>query len=371
MVRVLKDEDGNVIFEGSAELEEIPKANIIITGKTGVGKSTLINQIFGEALSKVGTGRPVTQDVTQYTKPNIPVSIYDTIGLELDKERQEQTKSDMSRIISDKFNNPDPVDLVHAIWYCVNAGSSRFEDFEADFIRYFRSKFEIPFFVILTQCTSRKKAAELKGHIVKERRLDVEVILTLAEDYETDAGNITKFGLDEVVDATVKRIPEFVENSFISAQRVDMKLKHEAAMGVIKKYVKATGFGKLVRRIPLVNIGAAFDDAVAMFKAIGDIYGLDTNSRQVFTIVSEVFSKDTVWSILKCTPVIGEFIGDEVNGTGVGSLIKEAGTMYCQAVEEVFRENSQKELENVQYVVKKLKEHLRRIVDERITASQG
>ncbi|MDR0653223.1 MAG: 50S ribosome-binding GTPase [Synergistaceae bacterium] len=100
----LKGEDGKVILDGSAGLEEMPKANIIITGKTGVGKSTLINNIFGETLAKVGAGKPVTTKVTQYTRPNIPVSIYDTMGLELDKGRQEQTKSDIRKIITDKVD---------------------------------------------------------------------------------------------------------------------------------------------------------------------------------------------------------------------------------------------------------------------------
>lgn len=36
------------------------KANIIITGKTGVGKSTLINAIFSEKMAETGVGEPNT-----------------------------------------------------------------------------------------------------------------------------------------------------------------------------------------------------------------------------------------------------------------------------------------------------------------------
>ena len=47
------------------ELENMKNrsANIIIAGKTGVGKSTLINAIFGEKLAATGIGAPVTQNM--------------------------------------------------------------------------------------------------------------------------------------------------------------------------------------------------------------------------------------------------------------------------------------------------------------------
>ena len=35
--------------------------NLAIFGKTGVGKSTLINAIFGEEVARTGIGEPVTQ----------------------------------------------------------------------------------------------------------------------------------------------------------------------------------------------------------------------------------------------------------------------------------------------------------------------
>ena len=62
---------------------EIGTVNILIAGRTGVGKSTLINEVFQGRLATTGQGEPVTKQTRRYTKKGIPLAIYDTRGLEL------------------------------------------------------------------------------------------------------------------------------------------------------------------------------------------------------------------------------------------------------------------------------------------------
>ena len=57
--------------------------NIIVTGKTGVGKSTLLNAVFPEGIAVTGIGRPVTQRTRMIEKQGVPLRIFDTKGLEL------------------------------------------------------------------------------------------------------------------------------------------------------------------------------------------------------------------------------------------------------------------------------------------------
>ncbi|HHQ4672570.1 TPA: GTPase, partial [Aeromonas veronii] len=51
------------------EMAQVSRPNLMIVGGTGVGKSSLINLIFGKSIAKVGTGQPVTQGCERYEDP--------------------------------------------------------------------------------------------------------------------------------------------------------------------------------------------------------------------------------------------------------------------------------------------------------------
>lgn len=63
---------------------KLPKLNLLVIGKTGVGKSTLLNSLFGENLALTGEGEPITQKIHKFEPEGFPISIYDTPGMELD-----------------------------------------------------------------------------------------------------------------------------------------------------------------------------------------------------------------------------------------------------------------------------------------------
>ena len=52
--------------------------NVLIAGRTGVGKSTLINSVFNSELATTGQGKPVTQTTRLIQKEGVPLRIWDT-----------------------------------------------------------------------------------------------------------------------------------------------------------------------------------------------------------------------------------------------------------------------------------------------------
>ena len=110
--------------------------NVLIIGKSGVGKSTLLNYLFGQRLEETGTGRPITQkgifEHVYELDESFEAHIYDTWGLEPDQSEE------WLSLINDEIKKHDSsnmADWFHTILYCINASSGRIEDFELTFLQ--------------------------------------------------------------------------------------------------------------------------------------------------------------------------------------------------------------------------------------------
>ena len=110
--------------------DDIGILNIIIAGRTGVGKSTLINAVFHGKLADTGQGEPVTKGTRRYTKKSIPLAIYDTRGLEME-EYQEIVDSLEQTVIAQNMSK-DTTQHIHCAWVCVSEGSRRVEKPEVE-----------------------------------------------------------------------------------------------------------------------------------------------------------------------------------------------------------------------------------------------
>ena len=56
--------------------------NLAVFGKTGVGKSTIVNAIFGRDVAVTGVGSPVTKGLVYYRHPDGFLGLYDSEGFE-------------------------------------------------------------------------------------------------------------------------------------------------------------------------------------------------------------------------------------------------------------------------------------------------
>jgi len=64
-------------------LRERGHVNVLIAGRTGVGKSTLVKPVFQGEFATTGQGRPVTEHTREITREGVPLTIFDTRGLEM------------------------------------------------------------------------------------------------------------------------------------------------------------------------------------------------------------------------------------------------------------------------------------------------
>ena len=84
--------------------------NILIIGKSGVGKSTLINAILKEDRAKTQIGRPCTERIYSYESKNI--RLWDSRGIELKKENSlEKVLKETKDLVIKNNNLGDPINI--------------------------------------------------------------------------------------------------------------------------------------------------------------------------------------------------------------------------------------------------------------------
>ncbi|MDD6651233.1 MAG: 50S ribosome-binding GTPase, partial [Eggerthellales bacterium] len=158
------------------KIKNLNTLNIIVVGKSGVGKSTLINSLFRGNFAETGLGRPVTSEIRKKVKKDYPLAIYDTPGFELSGEQQDKVREEILDIISKGYSSKDINDSIHCIWYCINVGANRtFDESEVEWLKKFSEESkstQVPIIVVLTQAVPKSKAAEMKK-LVEAENLDI------------------------------------------------------------------------------------------------------------------------------------------------------------------------------------------------------
>ncbi|WP_232254696.1 GTPase [Helicobacter pylori] len=105
--------------------KEKPIMNILLMGATGVGKSSLINALFGKEVAKAGGGKPVTQHLEKYVDEEKGLILWDTKGIEDGEERYKNTMESLKKEMEDSFKTLDEKKAIDVAYLCVKETSSR------------------------------------------------------------------------------------------------------------------------------------------------------------------------------------------------------------------------------------------------------
>ncbi|WP_033753398.1 GTPase [Helicobacter pylori] len=108
--------------------KEKPKMNILLMGATGVGKSSLINALFGEEIAKTGVGKPITQHLEKYIDEKKGLILWDTKGIEA-KDYHDTVRS-VQKEMEESFEKLDEKEAIDVAYLCVKETSGRVEERE-------------------------------------------------------------------------------------------------------------------------------------------------------------------------------------------------------------------------------------------------
>ena len=314
--------------------------NLAIFGKTGVGKSTLINAVFGEEVAQTGIGEPVTRGSQLYVDKIGHLGIVDTQGLEIGKDTKE-ILSELTKAMSQMRRLP-LADQLHVAWYCVRGMDRRFEEAEADFIRRL-DEIGLQVVLVLTQVPVRDgqyhpDALEL-ARLIGERRLPLAGGRPFLVNARPDPfSGQPAHGLQDVLDATFRAAPEGAHGALVAAQEIDHARKARESQGYIAAAATAAATAAFIP-IPFSDAATLVPIQLGMMAKIAQVHKITFDRAALMAIASTTAAtsagRATFGSLLKLVPGAGTVAGGMMSAGVASSFTYAMGQAWlavCQRV---------------------------------------
>lgn len=315
--------------------------NIFVVGKSGVGKSTLINAVFGEKLAKTGSGSPKTQNIKEYKSKDF--SIFDTKGLEL--EDYDSTKAQIAEFLAQKQTGNED-EQIHIAWLCIAESGRRIERADIELWELLQ-KNHIPSILVITKAEQDKdENGELFSQLVKKEFKTEELQRVRALQIEDDEGNLKKVkGIDMLVSKTYFLAPQAKRNAFGRKQIYDKAMQRQErkkrADSIINRYTAAAST-VAASPIPFSDIAILLPTQAAMIVHISSIYDLELSlesakklSLAFGAVVGVGFAARAVAAnLVKFIPVVGSVAGGVINAGVAGTITKLMGEAYIAYLDD-------------------------------------
>ena len=293
------------------------KVNIIVAGKTGVGKSSLINYIFGKEVAKVGDGQPVTQEIQEYDLENDNITLFDTKGIEA--KDYEKTLDNIKKYLELRQDSPDENDEIHIAWLCISERGDRVEESDRELLKIL-SEAGIPVIGVFTKRESKRESnfvnKVVEDNLLPEAKAIVRV-RSITEEVEIE-DNLVKLkpkGAEELLEETYKYMSEGRRNAIKKAQTAVLKDRIEAMSkeaDVLTNWYAAGAAAIGATPLPFADSIALAALQTKMVVDINTIYRVDAGTHTFTDIAAALITITGVAQVgklaaglLKVIPVIG------------------------------------------------------------------
>ena len=130
------------------------KPNILVCGKTGVGKTSLIQAVTHRGVvpdSAIGDGKPITVGFQVYETE--AANFIDSEGMNPGRQTVDEYADFILDELLQRLDASDQDKLIHNIWYCIDGSGARIQDTDAKLIKTFSDKV----ILVVTKCELMRK----------------------------------------------------------------------------------------------------------------------------------------------------------------------------------------------------------------------
>jgi len=338
--------DETPFLEANAESKSrYGRLKLAVIGGSGVGKSSLVNAVFGRDWAKVGKGLPVTRGVQYYHDDSL--GIWDVEGFEIGSPVPpgEQLCAHLKTI------SGHPADQqIAVVWYCVKSNDDRLTPADIAMIRELDAA-GLPVILVLTKVDWIKNPITGQRGVAKgvqefvdwlEEPIDEatgeqisipyqRVILVSTRDKH---GRGKGHGLGELVAETLALSPENEKDAFRIAQRLNLPWKREMARPIITAAAGAAATAAAVP-VPVADAAILAPIQLGMMGRIATIYDLEIKTMLSAGALAQVgvqlAGRALASSFLKLIPGAGSVI----NAGVAAALTAATGEGWMRLCEQV------------------------------------
>lgn len=333
--------------------EKINKPNILICGGTGVGKSSLINDILSLSeydKAEVGNaGRPMTRGIRMYSSEDDDIVLYDSEGYEIEDENTYgKFKEDIISIIDkkQKTNSADMTAWIHEVWYCISASNKRFFDYDEQLINAIKAK-NVPIVIIVTKIdksTQEELTNLIKTIKQKERNVDV---FTYSTEIPEDSQNYLQYvQKTKIIEWAVNHLDESLKGGFISTVKSGITLKRNHVIAkVVPVYAAsaaATVLASSFSPIPFTDSVPLMGIQTTMAMHIIRTYNIQSNVGDVIkgvlgTSTVSYLGKTLASQLIGLIPFVGNGVKIAVNTTVATTITATLGCALALVCEKYLK----------------------------------
>lgn len=313
--------------------KDLGRFNIIVAGRTGVGKTTLIGAIFGQDVGNTLMGKPRTRGRAWY--PEMPgvgdvLRLCDTEGLEL--ERYEETLAGLKQEIERANRSNDPFDHIHVAWLCIDEPSMTVQPGE-EALAALLTRENIPLILVLTKAGM---APAFRNEAIKLFPTASAVVRVRAAPIEFEDQIFAPMGLNELMEATQHVIPSAVKAAWhIASRNLDANLRRCETL--IRRAAAAAGAAGAAP-IPIADAAGVFGIQVGMIVSVSLNMGVRLRRADLRAMAVTLIGalgltaggRFIAGQVAKLIPGIGTLTGAALTGTAAAGLTYGLGRAYLQ-----------------------------------------